>query len=153
MTHTCASKLTIIGSDNGLSPDRRQAIIWTNAGMLLIGPLWTSCSAILIEIRLFSFKKTHLKMSYGKWWPFWFCLGLSVLIGGIWMTCAVWFDTYTDKTQLRYALFKRIITIYFSHIKVVIHGVAFPCESFHFGLLNKRSRNMVRATESLCTQE
>ena len=27
VTHTCVSKLTIIGSDNGLSPDRRQAII------------------------------------------------------------------------------------------------------------------------------
>ena len=37
--HICVSKLTIIGSDNGLSPDRRQAIIWTNAGILLIGPL------------------------------------------------------------------------------------------------------------------
>ena len=31
--------LTIIVADNGLSPDRRQAIIWTNAGILLIGPL------------------------------------------------------------------------------------------------------------------
>ena len=31
VTHICVSKLTIIGSDNGLSPDRRQAIIWTNA--------------------------------------------------------------------------------------------------------------------------
>ena len=32
----------IIGSDNGLSPVRRQAIIWTNAGILLIGPLGTT---------------------------------------------------------------------------------------------------------------
>ena len=37
VTHKCVSKLTIIGSDNGLSPGRRQAIIWTNAGILLIG--------------------------------------------------------------------------------------------------------------------
>ena len=37
VTHICVSKLSIIGSDNGLSPDRRQAIIWTNAGILLIG--------------------------------------------------------------------------------------------------------------------
>ena len=29
--HICVSKLTIIGSENGLSPGRRQAIIWTNA--------------------------------------------------------------------------------------------------------------------------
>ena len=27
VTHMCVSKPTIIGSDNGLSPDRRQAII------------------------------------------------------------------------------------------------------------------------------
>ena len=32
VAHICVSKLTIIGSDNGLSPGRRQAIIWTNAG-------------------------------------------------------------------------------------------------------------------------
>ena len=34
-----SSKLTSIGSDNGSSPGRRQAIIWTNAGILLTGPL------------------------------------------------------------------------------------------------------------------
>ena len=38
MTHICISKLKSIGSDNGLSPGRRQSIIWTNAGILLIGP-------------------------------------------------------------------------------------------------------------------
>ena len=38
VTHICVSKLIIIGSDNGLSSSRRQAIIWTNAGILLIGP-------------------------------------------------------------------------------------------------------------------
>ena len=37
--HVCISNLTIIGSDNGLSPGRRQAIIWTNAGILLIRTL------------------------------------------------------------------------------------------------------------------
>ena len=36
--HTCVSKLTIIGSDNGLSPGQHQAIIWTNARILLFGP-------------------------------------------------------------------------------------------------------------------
>ena len=35
----CVGNLTMFGSDNGLSPGRRQAIIWTNAGTLLIGPL------------------------------------------------------------------------------------------------------------------
>ena len=57
VTHICVSKLTIIGSDNGLSPDRRQAIIWTNAGLLLIGPLGTNFSEILIKILHFHSRK------------------------------------------------------------------------------------------------
>ena len=47
MTYICVGKLTNIGSDNGLSPGRRQAIIWTNAGILLIRPLGTNFSEIL----------------------------------------------------------------------------------------------------------
>ena len=77
MTHICVSELIIIGSDNGLSPGRRQAIFLTNAGILLIIPLGTNFNEILIETYTFSFKKIHLKMSSGKWRPF--CLGLSVL--------------------------------------------------------------------------
>ena len=77
VTHICVGKLTIIGSDNGLSPGRRQAIIWTNAGILLNEPLGTSLSEILIGIQIFSFKKMRLKMSSAKWRPF--CLGLNVL--------------------------------------------------------------------------
>ena len=50
VTHLSVGKLTIIGSNNGFSPKRRQAIIWTNAGILLIGPLGTNFSEILIEI-------------------------------------------------------------------------------------------------------
>ena len=76
VTHICIGKLTIIGSDNGLSPGRRQAIIWTNVGILLIGPLGTNFSEILIEILTFSFKKMHLKVSSAKRRPF--CLGLHV---------------------------------------------------------------------------
>ena len=33
--HICAANLAIIASDNGLSPGRHQAIIWTNVGILL----------------------------------------------------------------------------------------------------------------------
>ena len=55
--HICVSNLTIIASDNGWSPGRRQAIIWTSAGILLIGPLGTSFSETLVEIITFSFKK------------------------------------------------------------------------------------------------
>ena len=77
MTHICVSKLTTIGSDNGLSPGRRQAIILTKAGILLIGPLGINFSENLIEIYTFSFKKMHLKISSGKWRPF--CVDLNVL--------------------------------------------------------------------------
>ena len=78
VTHSCVGKLTIIASDNGLSPGRRQAIIWTNAGILLFGPLGSNFSEILIEMCTFSFKKMHLKLSSAKWRPF--CLGLNVLM-------------------------------------------------------------------------
>ena len=64
--YICVSKLTIIGSDNGLSPGRRQAIIWTNAGILLIRTLGTNFSEILGKIHSFSFKKMHLKISSAK---------------------------------------------------------------------------------------
>ena len=79
VTHICVSELTIIGSDNGLSPGRRQAIIWNNAGFLLIEPLGANVSEIEISIGIqtFSFKKMHLNMSSAKWRPF--CLGLNVL--------------------------------------------------------------------------
>ena len=61
VTHICVVKLTIIGSDNGLSPGRCQAIIWANAGLLLIGPSETNFSKISIEIHTFSSKKMHFK--------------------------------------------------------------------------------------------
>ena len=77
VTHICVGNQIIIGSDNGLSSGRRQAIFWTNAGTLLIGPLGTNFSEILIDIDTFSLKKMHLKMSSGKWRLF--GLGLNVL--------------------------------------------------------------------------
>ena len=77
LTHIRIGKLIIIGPGNGLSPGRHQAIILTNAGILLIGPLGRNFSEISIEIYTFSFKKMHLKMSIARWRPF--CLGLTVL--------------------------------------------------------------------------
>ena len=77
VTHICVGYLTIIGSDNGLSPGRRQAIIWINVGILLIGPLGINFSEILIENETFSFKKMRLKVSSAKRRPF--CLCLNVL--------------------------------------------------------------------------
>ena len=57
VTHICVNNVTIIGSDNGLLPVRCQAIIWTNAGVLLIWPLGTNFDEILIEIRHFHWRK------------------------------------------------------------------------------------------------
>ena len=93
--HICVNKLTIIGSDNGLSPWQCQAIIGTNDGILLIRLLGTNFSEILIKICTISFKKMHLKMSSEKWQPF--CLGLNVLtIKEIYPVCLDWFPMSCD---------------------------------------------------------
>ena len=78
VTYICIGKLAIIGSDNGLPPGRRQTINSTNAAILLITPLGTNFSEILIGIQTCSLKNMHFKMSSAKWCPF--CLGLDVLI-------------------------------------------------------------------------
>ena len=70
VTDICISKLCYH------MPGQRQAIIWTNAGKLLITPLGRKFNEILIEIHIFLYKKIHLKMSSGKCRPF--CLGLNV---------------------------------------------------------------------------
>ena len=81
MTHICVSEVTSIGSDNGSSPGQRQGIIWTNTAILIIGPMGTNFSEILIEILTLSLKKTHFNVSSAKWRPF--CLGLNVLTRNI----------------------------------------------------------------------
>ena len=77
VTHICVSKLTIISSDNGLSSGMRQVIIWTNAEMLLIGPLGINFNEIFFKIRAFSFKNMHFIGLSAKWRQF--CLGLNAL--------------------------------------------------------------------------
>ena len=73
-----SANYAIIGSDNGLSPLRRQAIIWTSAGLPMIRLLGTNFSAVLIEIQTFSLKKMRLKMPSAQCCPF--CLGLDVFL-------------------------------------------------------------------------
>ena len=94
MTHVCINKLTIIGSDNGLSPGRHQAIIWTNAGILLIRNSGKNFNEILSEFHIFLFKKMHLNMLSTKWQQF--CLGLNVLRSfryhDIYVICWFWPD-------------------------------------------------------------
>ena len=63
VTHICVSILTTFGLNNSLSPGRCQVIIWTNVGILWIGPLRINVSEILIEINAFSHEKMHVNMS------------------------------------------------------------------------------------------
>ena len=74
VTQICVTKLTIIGSDNSLSPWRRRPIVWTNAGILL-DPM----NKLQWHFNRNSntwLKKMHLKMSSEKCRPL--CLGLNV---------------------------------------------------------------------------
>ena len=75
VTHICVIKLNIIDFDNGLSPGRQQAIIWSSGGILLISPLGTKFSEMLIGIQTFSFAKMNLKTSSAERRQF--CLGLN----------------------------------------------------------------------------
>ena len=146
MTHICVGNQNIIGSDNGLSPGRRQAIIWTNAGILLIGPLGTNFSEFLIVIHAFSFSKLHLEMASAKWRPF--CLDLNVLmyqfrvilrlcirtsIAIIWNICwtndvyANSMDEYSRNMQVLSVIWRMMhellwITIFWTKSRVIIIG-------------------------------
>ena len=84
--YVCVSKLTIIVADNGFLLGRRQTIIWTNVGILLIQTLKTNLSETWSKIHTFSLKKMHLKMSV-QWQLF--CLGLDMLMAdNVWKICS-----------------------------------------------------------------
>ena len=79
MTHVCVGNLTIIGS-----PGRRQAIIWTSAGILLIGPLgeklqWSFNQNSTTFIEENPFENVVCEMAS-------FCLRLNVL-NAVFQTC------------------------------------------------------------------
>ena len=61
MTGLCDSKLTTIGSDDGFPPSWYQAIIPTNAGILLIVHFITNLIKILTEIHTFDSRKSISK--------------------------------------------------------------------------------------------
>ena len=67
MTHICICNLTIIGSDNGLPPGWCQAIIWSNTGILLIGPLETNSSKYQSKCNHFYWRKCIDKCLSVKW--------------------------------------------------------------------------------------
>ena len=59
--YACVGNLIIIGSDNSLSPGRRQAITWINAGVVLMGPLGTNFSEILVKIHTFFIQENAIE--------------------------------------------------------------------------------------------
>ena len=67
LTHICLTRSQWVNSLRPSDAYMRQAIIWTNDGILLIRTLRTNFSEILSEIHSFSFKKMHFKMSSAKW--------------------------------------------------------------------------------------
>ena len=109
--HINVSKLTIIGSDNGFALSRWQAIIWTNAGMFLTRFLGTHFSEILNEIYTFSFKKVHLILSSGKWWPY--CVSLNVLTKMPYSMTrpVIWCTTHKSMTSLTWHRFLTLLQI------------------------------------------
>ena len=107
VTQICVSRLAIIGSDNGLSPGRCQAIIRTNAGILLIEPIGTRFSETLIEIQTFSLKKnTFENVVSAQCCPF--CLSLIVL------THMLQFQDYEVRCRMLYHFMNRGPEVIFS---------------------------------------
>ena len=133
VTHICVSKLTTIGSDNGLSPGRRQAIIWTNDRILLIRTLGTNFSEILSKMHSFSFKEMHFKMSSAKWHLF--RLGLnelrSILLATIDIHCPI--DPQLTLTELVYMFYLCYVILFLFHESPI--GLEHP-SSFGDLLLN-----------------
>ena len=108
VTHTCVGNIIIIGSDNGFSPRRCQAIIWTNAKILSIGSLGTNFSEISIEINISSFKKMPLKMLSAKFRPS--CLGLCVKRVRRWPDLVEWQLHANYMSHSRFHIFCYILT-------------------------------------------
>ena len=68
---------------------RRQAIIWTSAGILLLGHSRTNFNDMFFEIQALTLKEIYLKISSAKLRPF--CVGISLL--------SARFDSFRERVQ------------------------------------------------------
>ena len=75
---TSVNGSSLIGPGNVLPPARRQAITWTNATSMSIGPVGTNSCEILFKIQQISYTTKKLKISTALWRPFY--RGPNVLI-------------------------------------------------------------------------
>ena len=91
-----------IGSDNGLSPFRHQAIILTNAGLLSIGTLGTNFSEVFIKIQKCSFTKLHPKITSAKWLPVisWPCVIQGHAYGSVWIYDKTCYRTLSERYEI-----------------------------------------------------
>ena len=87
VTHICVTKLTIIDSDDGLSPGQFQAIIWTNARIVSIRPLAINLNEILIEmfIHVNALENCVLKMTTILFLPQWVKADYHLLCKSRWI--------------------------------------------------------------------
>ena len=122
VTHICVGKVTNIGSDNGLSPERCQAFIWTSAGILLVGPLGTNFNEISIAVQTFSFKKMHLTMSSAKRCPLY--LGHNVLKRYLIHQISISFTAiFTRKISCSGRLILRVNMLYLDCYDILKHAI------------------------------
>ena len=104
--------------------------------IIIIGPLGTSFSEILIGIYTFSSTKMHLKMSSGKWRPSWLDLnGLLCCLNTYMFGFCFWID------KLGYVV-NMCLVHEFHNMQTIMYKAGRPCEVRHqfpkgmYGLTN-----------------
>ena len=122
--HICISKLTILGPNNGLSPGRRHAIIWTNAGILLICTLATNFSDIFSKINTVSSRKCISKCRLEKGailsWPQCTCIKNALYL----VTCCIHQPLQLFLSRWSYGL--NYLSFWCNHLRVRGHDLGWP---------------------------
>ena len=101
------------------TPGQCLFIIWTNAGILLIGTLGTNFGGILIEIYKIAVKKMYFKLSFAKWRPF--CFGLNVSWLKIKFKITVWYKHHTRLNTVTFTNITHTLVTVWIHIRLKSH--------------------------------
>ena len=120
VTYICFSNLTVIGSDNVLSPSRCQDIIWANAGILLNGQ--TSGTFIYFHSIKCIWKKCVCKMAAIMSRPqcikIWICHTTMDITSGVDITFIIFIDY---KFWRRYMIARYILILIYVCANLVFH--------------------------------